>query len=90
MIKKERKSEIIAKFAANVNDSGSTAVQIALLTERIEQISKHLQEFKKDEHSRFGLIKLVGQKRRLCSYMKRKNPAEYEKLMKTLRTQVSA
>lgn len=90
MVTKERKRELIQKFGTSETNSGSTAAQIALLTERIEEISKHLKEFKKDEHSRLGLIKLVGQKRRLCTYLKRKKPAEYEALMKELRSSVNA
>ena len=71
MITKEVKQEIIKKNAQSDNDTGSTAIQIALLTKRIAEISEHLKKFKKDNHSRKGLLKLVSQRKRLEKYMKR-------------------
>lgn len=71
MICKEVKQEIIKKNAKSTNDTGSTSVQIALLTARISEISEHLKNFNKDFHSRRGLLKLVGQRRRLEKYAKR-------------------
>lgn len=71
MITKEVKQEIIKKNAQSGNDTGSTAIQIALLTKRIAEISEHLKKFKKDNHSRKGLLKLVSQRKRLEKYMKR-------------------
>ena len=71
VITKEVKQEIIKKNAQSGNDTGSTAIQIALLTKRIAEISEHLKKFKKDNHSRKGLLKLVSQRKRLEKYMKR-------------------
>jgi small subunit ribosomal protein S15 len=68
-----KKREIIAKFGKDENDTGSPAVQIALLTARINQINQHLKEHKHDYSSRLGLLKLVGQRKRLMRYLKRKD-----------------
>ena len=65
-----KKAEIIAKYARGENDTGSTEVQVALLTARIEYLTEHLQTNKKDHSSRLGLLKLVGQRRRLMRYLK--------------------
>ncbi len=73
MINKEKKQEIIKKHAISGNDTGSTGVQIAILSARILEIAEHLKQFKKDFHSRAGLLKLVGQRRRLEAYLKRSN-----------------
>lgn len=85
MMTKEFKSEVIARFAKSDNDTGSTAVQIALVTEHIYHISNHLQKFRKDNHSRLGLIKLVGKKNRLCRYLKKTDPARYNEVMAMLK-----
>jgi len=66
-----KKAEIIAKYAKGENDTGSTEVQVALLTERITYLTEHLQTNKKDHSSRLGLLKLVGQRRRLMRYLKK-------------------
>jgi small subunit ribosomal protein S15 len=66
-----KKAEIIAKYARGENDTGSTEVQVALLTERIKYLTDHLQTNKKDHSSRLGLLKLVGQRRRLMRYLKK-------------------
>ena len=79
-----KKREIIAKFGNNENDTGSPAVQIALLTERINEINEHLQKHKHDHSSRLGLLKLVGQRRRLMRYFKRKDREAYNKLVESL------
>lgn len=71
MINREKKQEIIKKNAISSNDTGSTGVQIAILSARILEIAEHLKQFKKDFHSRAGLLKLVGQRRRLEAYLKR-------------------
>ena len=76
MLSKEQKQEIIKRYAKSEKDSGSTSVQIALLTERINQISEHLKAFPKDKHSRHGLLKLVGQRRRLHTYLARTNKTQ--------------
>jgi len=76
-----KKREIIAKFGKDENDTGSPAVQIALLTARINQINEHLKEHKHDYSSRLGLLKLVGQRKRLMRYLKRKNHNLYLKVI---------
>jgi small subunit ribosomal protein S15 len=79
-----KKQEIVSKFGRNDNDTGSSEVQIALLTERITQLTEHLKTFKKDHASRLGLLKLVGQRRRLMRYFKRKDKDAYAKLVAEL------
>ncbi len=78
------KQETIAKFANDEKDTGSTQVQIALLTDRITHLTEHFKTHKKDHHSRRGLLKLVGQRRRLLDYYKKKNLSEYRELIKSL------
>jgi small subunit ribosomal protein S15 len=80
----ERKQEIVAKFGANEKDTGNARVQIALLTARINDLTEHLREHKKDHHSRRGLLMLVGQRRRLLNYMQRHDLAGYRELVKEL------
>lgn len=84
MISKEKKEEIIKAYGRKPNDTGSPEVQIALLTERITQLTEHLKENKKDHHSRRGLLKMVGQRRGLLEYLKKKDIAEYRKLIERL------
>ena len=79
-----RKSEIIAGFQLKKTDTGSPAVQIALLTERINYLTGHLNVHKKDNHSRYGLIKLVSQRKRLLEYLKRISPEKYKELIAKL------
>ncbi len=74
---KAMKTEIIDTFHRHDNDTGSPEVQVALLTRRIEQLTEHLKVHKHDESSRRGLLKLVGQRRRHLSYLKRENPAGF-------------
>ncbi len=78
------KADTIAKYGANPNDTGSPEVQIALLTDRINHLTEHLKGHKKDHHSRRGLLKLVGQRRRLLDYVKRKDADRYLELIKRL------
>lgn len=78
------KQSIIEKFARKNNDSGSSEVQIALLTQRIQNLTEHLKVNKKDHSSRLGMLKLVGRRRRLLKYLKNKNHEVYSKLIKTL------
>jgi len=68
---KSEKQKVISKFAAHEKDTGSPSVQVALLTERIKYLTGHLKSHKKDKHSRRGLLKLVGERRKLISYMQR-------------------
>ena len=81
---KEKKNEIIEKFRLHENDTGSPEVQIAILTERIEQLSEHLKIHKKDHHSRRGLLKMVGQRRRLLNYLKNKDIERYRAIISKL------
>ncbi|HED1078326.1 TPA: 30S ribosomal protein S15 [Campylobacter jejuni] len=79
-----KKAEIVAKFAKKPGDTGSTEVQVALLTARIAELIEHLKIYKKDFSSRLGLLKLVGQRKRLLSYLKRKDYNSYSKLITEL------
>ncbi len=74
---RETKESIVADYAVNETDTGSPEVQIALLTERIRGLTGHLRSFPKDNHSRRGLLKLVGQRRRLLAYLMRKDNPRY-------------
>ena len=76
--------EIVKKYGKNENDTGVTEVQVALLTQRITHLSEHLKINKKDVHSRFGLIKMVGKRRRLLRYLKSKSEDRYKKLIEAL------
>ncbi|MEJ2589531.1 MAG: 30S ribosomal protein S15 [Deltaproteobacteria bacterium] len=78
------KKEIIDRFKVHDTDTGSPEVQIALLTSRIKYLTEHFKEHKKDHHSRRGLLKLVGQRRRLLNYLKRKNVEKYRELIQEL------
>lgn len=78
------KTEIIKKFRLHENDTGSSSVQIALLTERIKKISEHLKKFKKDHHSRLGLIKLINQRRKHLKYLYKANSELYYRIIKEL------
>ena len=79
-----RKSEIIHEFATRDGDTGSPEVQVAILTERISNLTEHLKTHKKDFNSRRGLLVMVGQRRRLLDYLKRKDQGRYEGLIKRL------
>lgn len=81
---KEAKLEIIKKHGRSDADTGSPEVQIALLTRRIEELTEHLRTHKKDHHSRRGLLKLVGQRRRLLNYLQKRNLEGYRTLIKEL------
>lgn len=83
-LNKNIKSDLIQNYARHDGDTGSPEVQIALLTTRIEQLTEHLRVHKHDEHSRRGLLKLVGQRRRHLRYLSRKNPASYRELIQRL------
>ena len=80
----EQKSELIQKFGSNQKDTGSTSVQVALLTQRISELTEHLKLHKHDHHSRRGLLKLVGRRRRLLTYMQRHDLDGYRALIKEL------
>ncbi len=74
---RDEKDRLVAEFATHEGDTGSPEVQIALLTERVKELTDHLKQFPRDNHSRRGLLKLVGQRRRLLAYLVRKDPARY-------------
>jgi small subunit ribosomal protein S15 len=80
----QRKQEIVRKFGKNASDTGSTEVQVALLTERINDLTEHLRAHRKDHHSRRGLLMLVGQRRRLLDYYQRSDLDGYRKLIQEL------
>ncbi len=81
---KETKAGIIEKFALSTADTGSPEVQIALLTERINHLIEHLKAHKKDHHSRRGLLKMVGKRRGLLNYLKKKDIERYREVLKGL------
>ena len=83
-ITKERTAELIAEFGKDANDSGSVEVQVAILTERIRNLTEHLRTHAKDNHSRRGLMKLIGKRRGLLKYIKNRNIDEYRALIKKL------
>ncbi len=80
----ERKAELIKEYATHEGDTGSPEVQVAILTERIVNLTEHLKTHKKDFHSRRGLLIMVGQRRRLLDYVKAKEKARYDSLIKRL------
>jgi small subunit ribosomal protein S15 len=80
----ERKQEIIGKFKSHETDTGSPEVQIALLSERITTLTEHFRTHKKDHHSRRGLLKMVGQRRRLLDYLKSRDVERYRKVIQVL------
>lgn len=77
----ERKQELIKEYAVKDGDTGSPEVQVAILTERIVNLTEHMKTHKKDHHSRRGLLIMVGQRRRLLDYLKRKNASRYEEVI---------
>ncbi len=80
----DQKQAIIERFKIHENDTGSPEVQVALLTERINQLTEHLKVHKKDFHSRRGLLKMVGQRRALLNYLRHSDPDRYRKLIQEL------
>jgi small subunit ribosomal protein S15 len=80
----EAKKEVIDRFKIHENDTGSSEVQIALLSNRIDYLTDHFKTHKKDHHSRRGLLKLVGQRRRLLSYLKKIDKDRYQNIIKEL------
>ncbi len=80
----ERKQEVIKEYATAEADTGSPEVQVAILSERIRNLTEHLKAHKKDFHSRRGLLMMVGQRRRLLDYLKRKEVSRYERLVERL------
>lgn len=80
----EKKQELIKKYAQKEGDTGSPEVQVAILSERINELTEHFKEHKKDNHSRRGLLQMVNKRRSLLSYLKRKDDARYQSLIKSL------
>ena len=83
-LSQERKNEIINEFKRSEGDTGSPEVEIALLTERINELNEHLKVHKKDHHSRRGLLKMVGRRRNLLNYLRDKDVQRYRELIKRL------
>ena len=83
-INRENKTKIIDKYARSEKDTGSPEVQIAILSERISNLTEHFQSHKKDNHSRTGLMRLINQRRSLLAYLKKSNKDSYEKLIEKL------
>jgi small subunit ribosomal protein S15 len=81
---KEEKQEVVGTYGSSATDTGSTEVQVALLTRRISELTEHLRTHKKDHHSRRGLLKLVGRRRRLLNYLQKRDVEGYRKLIKDL------
>lgn len=84
MLRKEQKNEVIQGNRIHETDTGSPEVQVAILTERISQLTEHLKIHKKDNHSRRGLLKMVGQRRRLLDYLRKKDVERYRALIAKL------
>ena len=83
-IAKEQKTALIKEYGENESDTGSTSVQVAILTTQIRTLTEHLQAFKKDHHSRRGLLKMVGQRRRLLRYLYKEDTAKYKAVIEKL------
>lgn len=83
-VSKERKAELIKEFGKDASDSGSAEVQVAILTERIRELTEHVKVHKKDHHTRRGLLMLVGKRRRLLSYIKERDINNYRELIAKL------
>ncbi len=89
MLSKHDKDAIIKKYRVHKDDTGSPEVQIAILTREIELVSEHLKIHRKDNHSRRGLLKMVGNRRRLLRYLRQESPKRFEKLVAKLKIKVS-
>ncbi len=84
MLTKEKKDKLVTENKVHPTDTGSAEVQIALLSERINELSRHMTAFKNDRHSNMGMMKLVGQRKRLLAYLKKEDSGRYEKLIQKL------
>tara|TARA_B100000674_G_scaffold154261_1_gene123022 strand:+ start:886 stop:1155 length:270 start_codon:yes stop_codon:yes gene_type:complete len=82
---KDEKAKIVKKFGKSAKDTGSTATQVALLTKRIEELQSHFKKHNKDNHSKTGLLRIVSERKKLLTYLKRKDLSTYEKLVKDLK-----
>ena len=90
MLTNKEKQAIIKKFQTHKDDTGSPEVQVAILTKEIEQVSEHLKIHRKDNHSRRGLLKMVGNRRRLLRYLKNEDQKRWEKIVEKLKLKVTA
>jgi small subunit ribosomal protein S15 len=81
---KERKTEVITQFRKHEKDTGSSEVQVAIITERINQLKSHFDMHKKDHHSRYGLLLLVARRKRLLNYLKNTSPNKYREVIDSL------
>ena len=82
---KDEKAKIVKKFGKSAKDTGSTATQVALLTKRIEELQSHFKKHNKDNHSKTGLLRIVSDRKKLLTYLKRKDLSTYENLVKDLK-----
>lgn len=82
---KDEKAKIVKKFGKSAKDTGSTATQVALLTKRIDELQSHFKKHNKDNHSKTGLLRIVSDRKKLLTYLKRKDLSTYEKLVKDLK-----
>jgi|TARA_B100002051_G_C16115080_1_gene337136 small subunit ribosomal protein S15 len=83
-ISKENKKKLISEFSKNANDTGSTSIQIAVLSERIKSLTEHFKTHTKDNHSKRGLVALVNKRKKLLNYLSKKNKSDYEEIIKKL------
>ncbi len=84
-MKRDKKKKLMGKYGVHEKDTGSSQVQVAILTEQINELSKHLEEHKKDDHSRRGLLSMVGKRRKHLNYLRLHKKEDYEKLLKSLK-----
>lgn len=84
-VTKDKKKELVKSFGTKTSDTGSTSVQVAILTEKIENLKNHLLDHKKDNHSRRWIMLMVAKRRKLLSYLKRKNPEQYNEILEKLK-----
>ncbi len=89
MLTPKEKNALIKKYQVHKDDTGSPEVQVAILTKEIEQVSEHLKVHRKDNHSRRGLLKMVGNRRRLLRYLNNEDPKRFEKLVDKLKLKVA-
>ena len=82
---KDEKAKIVKKFGKSAKDTGSTATQVALLTKRIDELQSHFKKHNKDNHSKTGLLRIVSDRKKLLTYLRRKDLSTYEKLVKDLK-----
>jgi small subunit ribosomal protein S15 len=83
-LKKDEKTKVVAELKTHKNDTGSPEVQVGIFTEQITKLTDHLKKHKKDDHSRRGLLKMVGKRRRLLDYLKHRDSGRYDKVVKKL------